>query len=155
MSCAALIASYDFDSPDADVVLVSSDLESPAQFRVHRNILTIASPFFRDMFSLPQGPSTKDDESEKIPIISVSETRAVLEPLLRFVYPVPDPIIVSLDELNQVLAAAIKYEFEAVVLTLRAFLISPTFLQASPVKVYSIACQHDLVEGPRSRQGRR
>ncbi|RXW25444.1 hypothetical protein EST38_g380 [Candolleomyces aberdarensis] len=145
MSCPP-IASYDFDSPDADVVLLSSEPQSPAHFRVHRSILTIASPFFQDMFSLPQAPSTSTDESQKIPIIPVSETRDVLEPLLRFVYPVPDPIITTLDDLNQVLAAAIKYEFEVVVSTLRTFLLSPAFLQASPVKVYSIACQHDLVE---------
>lgn len=146
MSCSSstISSSYEFDSPDADVVLVSSDPVSPSQFHVHRCILAVASPFFRDMFSLPQGPSSSC--SDKLPTIPVSESRDVLDPLLRFVYPIPDPILVSLDELDKVLAAAVKYEFDATIRALRGFLISPAFLHTSPVRVYSIACRYGLMD---------
>jgi hypothetical protein len=56
------------------------------------------------MFNLPQGKK-----------ISTSETSAVLNTLLRFVYPVLDPTITSFEELAPVLEAAIKYDFIAVV----------------------------------------
>jgi len=134
-------STYHFDSPDADVILKSSDAESPTEFRVHRCILALASPFFRDMFSLPQDPWKSP---EKAPVISVSERQDVLRVLLQFVYPIPDPPVVSLHDLDELLGAAIKYEFEAVVASLRAFLISPQLLHTSPVKVYAIACQYEL-----------
>lgn len=148
MSCSTTTlsdASYSFDAPDADAVLLSSDVESPAEFRVHRCILAVASPFFRDMFSLPQDQSTLSTSGpDNAPRIPVAESREVLETLLRFVYPIPDPIIFSLDELDKVLAAAVKYEFEAVVASLRGFLISPPFLQESPIRVYALACRYGL-----------
>ncbi|KAI9436796.1 hypothetical protein BJY52DRAFT_1421820 [Lactarius psammicola] len=42
-----------FNMQGADVILQSSDL---VLFRVHKSILAISSPFFDDMFSLPQPP---------------------------------------------------------------------------------------------------
>jgi len=44
------MAPYDFNAPDADTVLRSSDGE---EFRVHRIILSLASPVFQGMFTLP------------------------------------------------------------------------------------------------------
>lgn len=146
-SCPSIIssASYVFDAVDADVVLLSSEPIQPVEFRVHKCILALASPFFRDMFTLPQAPS-QDVSQKAVPVIPVSETKDVLEPLLRFVYPIPDPTLHSLDELEPVLAAAVKYEFDAVAASLRAFLISSPFLHASPVEVYAIACRYGLMD---------
>src|SRR6267378_857801 len=54
---------YSFDSPDADLILRASNPQTqagrvpeplPSDFRVHRSILAIASPVFRDIISLPQ-----------------------------------------------------------------------------------------------------
>ncbi|TFK29017.1 hypothetical protein FA15DRAFT_457040 [Coprinopsis marcescibilis] len=132
-----------FDFPDGDVVLVatgSESRESPTQFRVHRCILSLGSPFFRDMFSLPQNPATV----EKVPHIPVTEPGSVLDTLLRFIYPTPNPPVTSLEELRDVLGAAIKYEFEGVTATLRELLLSPHFLRSSPVSVYAIACRYDM-----------
>lgn len=146
-SCPSIAtASYEFDAADADVVLLSSDHVSPTKFRVHKCILSLASPFFRDMFTLPQAPSHSNSEKADIPEIPVSESRDILEPLLRFVYPAPDPALHSLDELDPVLAAAVKYEFDTVIASLRGFLVSAPFLQASPVKVYAIACRYGLTD---------
>jgi hypothetical protein len=130
---------YQFNSEDADIVLQTTDGVSVDEFCVHTCILAAASPFFRDMFRLPQG--------DKIIIeIPVSESSAVLDTLLRFVYPIPNPVITSLEELGLVLEAAIKYDFTTVVDALRKLLISPHFLQTSPIRIYALACRYELDE---------
>lgn len=132
---------YAFNAPNADVVLVSTpDL---SEFRVHRCILSTASPFFSDLFSLPQPPS---DCPERPPVISVAESSKTLETLLRYVYPIPNPSISTLDELNLVLGAALKYDFAVVVETLRRLLTAREFLETSPTRVFAIASRHDLEE---------
>jgi BTB/POZ domain len=130
---------YQFDSEDADIVLQTTDGGSVDEFCVHTCILAAASPFFRDMFKLPQG-------GKIIVEIPVSESSTVLDTLLRFVYPIPDPTITSFEELAPVLEAAIKYDFIAVINALRKQLISPHLLQTSPIRVYALACRYELDE---------
>ncbi|TFK43945.1 hypothetical protein BDQ12DRAFT_695932 [Crucibulum laeve] len=134
------LSSYQFNAPDADTILLSGELECPTEFHVHRFILSAASPFFQDMFGLPQ-PSTL---LKSKPVIPVSEHSDVLDTLLRFVYPVPDPIISSLDELVPVLAAALKYDLSYPTSAVRQLLISPRFVSTAPIRVYAIACRFDL-----------
>jgi len=134
---------YCFNSSDADIILQTADEGFANEFCVHRCILAAASPFFYDMFTLPQGDITYAD---KRPIIPVSESSNVLDTLLRFVYPIPDPAISSFEELTLVLGAAIKYDFVAVVNSLRKHLISSHWLQTSPIRVYALACRYELDE---------
>lgn len=131
---------HHFNAPDADLILLSSD---DIEFRVHRCILAAASPFFRDMFTLPQPQSTKSDDAP-VPVIPVSELNHTIDALLGFVYPVQDPPILTLDELNPVLAAAFKYDFSSVISTLRKILITPHFLESSPTRVFAIASRYEL-----------
>ena len=133
-------SNYLFNSPDADAILQTTDKHA---FCVHRCILAAASPFFHDMFTLPQGDSS---HVEKQPVIPVSESSNVLDTLLRLVYPIADPAINSFEELSLVLGAAIKYDFTTVVSSLRKQLISPHFLQISPIRVYALACRYELDE---------
>jgi len=128
-----------FDSPDADIVLQTIDHN---EFCVHSCILATASPFFRDMFTLPQG----DVEKRPITLIPVSEPSKVLDTLLRLVYPIPNPTISSLEELAVVLEAAIKYDFVVAITFLRRHLISPHYLQTSPIRVYALASRYGLDE---------
>ncbi|KAH0839786.1 hypothetical protein J3R83DRAFT_729 [Lanmaoa asiatica] len=93
-------------SEDADVFLESAD---GIKFYVHRCILAAASPFFEHMFGLPQPPP---DSKEHRPVIPVSEHSSVISALLQFIYPEPDPIITSLDELVALLTTSVKFEFE-------------------------------------------
>ncbi|TFK46930.1 hypothetical protein OE88DRAFT_1666726 [Heliocybe sulcata] len=127
-----------FTAADADVVLRSTQPDA-TDFRLHKCILALASPFFENMFSLPQ-PSGADD----LPVIDVSEQAAVLNAVLQFVYPVLDPAIETLDELLSVLTVAMKYEFTAAVHNLRQLLVSPRFVTVEPMKVFAIACRFDL-----------
>ena len=55
--------SKEFWFEDGDVVLSITEDGVETHFRVHRALLTIASPVFRDMFSMPQPP-----ERENLPV---------------------------------------------------------------------------------------
>lgn len=134
------LSTYQFNAPDADLTILSGEKDYPTEFQVHRCILAAASPFFCDMFTLPQDPSS----SEKRSVVPVSETSDVLDTLLRFVYPTPDPVISSLEELIPILGAAVKYDFLAVIVSLRRILTSPLYLQSAPIRVYAIACRYDF-----------
>ena len=140
------MTSHIFDAADADLVLRSSEPNS-VNFRVHKCILAVASPFFRHMFELPQ-PHREFNE-DAIPVVDVSETAKTLETLLGFVYPVPRPSIDSLDHLTPVLETASKYDFTAVVSHLSTLLVAPRFVEADPVRVYAIACRFDLEDAAR------
>jgi len=130
--------SHCFTAADADVILRSMQPDS-ADFRLHKCILAAASPFFENMFSLPQ-PSCTD----ALPVIDVSERAAALNTVLQFVYPILDPAIETLDELSSILAVTIKYEFTFAIHTLQKLLVSPRFVEAEPLKVFAITCRFDL-----------
>ncbi|KAL5487561.1 hypothetical protein ACEPAI_5669 [Sanghuangporus weigelae] len=138
-----------FSPPDADVVLQTSD---EVRFGVYRRILVESSPFFRDMFSLPQarptsstsGEESESDCSSSAPVVDVSEPSEVLDALLRLVYPGEDPEVKTLDEVSVLLEAVMKYDMTRAIATLRRILVSPSFVEKEPVRVYSIACRHDL-----------
>jgi BTB/POZ domain len=134
---------HTFDAPDADVILLSGEEHNSTEFRVHRCILAAASPFFYDMFTLPQNQSQDDS---KLPIIPVSEHAGILDSLLRFIYPVQHPYIDTLDQLVPILTAAVKYDLMAALISLRALLVSPRFAQAEPTRVYAIASRFEFEE---------
>ncbi|KAF8988089.1 hypothetical protein BDQ17DRAFT_1314773 [Cyathus striatus] len=124
--------SHPFDgSEESDVILRTSD---NMDFCSHRAILSVASSFFKGMFSLPRRPS--DDVS--VPTIDVPEDSKVLDTLLRYCYPVMDLIISDLTLLVDVLEAAMKYEMTLVITTLYHQL--PAFVQDQPLKLFALAC---------------
>jgi BTB/POZ domain len=149
---------YNFDSPDADVIIRSGGVK-PTEYRVHRCILAISSPVFRcvlirenillsliaysTMFSLPQSDS---GTKKSTPVVDVSEGRATLDALLRLLYPIPDPKSLTLDEIGPVIDAAMKYEIIVVLNRLRKLLISPEFLEKQPLRVYAIATHWEFEE---------
>lgn len=131
-----------FHADDADIILRSAS-PGPIDFRVHMCILTAASPFFQTMSTLPQSSSPSEGYP---PTVEVAEDAQVLDHLLRFVYPFPDPAVVCLDELVAILEAASKYEMAAVTDRLRHLLVAPSFLATSSVRVFAIASRFDLEE---------
>ncbi|EED83175.1 predicted protein [Postia placenta Mad-698-R] len=139
----ASVINHPFTKDSADAVLISFD---KIKFRVHRVILSEASHFFDGLFSLPQ-ESKSDDAStqtshEEAPIIQVSEHSSVLDPLLRYCYPMADPVLTSLDVTIATLEAALKYELTEATELLKAQL--STHAKAAPHRVYSIACRHKM-----------
>ena len=78
------MAPYEFDAPDTDAILRSSDGK---ELRVHRLILSLSSPVFQGMFSLPQ----PTDASPEIPCVDVSEPSDILQPFIQYLYPRSPP----------------------------------------------------------------
>lgn len=133
------MAPYDFQAPDADVILRSSDGKD---FRVHKVILGLASPVFQGMFSLPQptGP-----EPHRIPIVAIPETSDLLSPLIQYIYPFSPPNVPDVAMWADLYTIADKYNVGVVMELLRGILI-PRFLETSPFRIYALASHWGLDE---------
>ncbi|KAJ7136343.1 hypothetical protein C8R43DRAFT_1132499 [Mycena crocata] len=121
------------DGSQADVILRSSD---DADFYVQRGILSLVSPIFQDMFSLPQPESVAT-----IPVIDLTEESSVLDRALRFFYPGVQPTIATLAELKEILEILIsKYGMDCVIPAAKRHLQS--YSGAEPLAVYAVAIRY-------------
>ena len=71
------------DVPDANLIIRSSDM---VNFRVHKPVLAMASPFFKDLLSHPQ-PSDAEFV-DGLPVVQLSEDSELLNCLTSILYPV-------------------------------------------------------------------
>ncbi|THH08555.1 hypothetical protein EW145_g2633 [Phellinidium pouzarii] len=133
-------------SPDADVVLLSSDGQ---KFRVHSSIMVLASGFFKGMLGLPQSrsqhnveqtsPNAAEDET-----IALQERSGVLKAILDIVYPdrtffdSGDP---TFDLFREICFAAEKYDMPSVLQSLQLFLRA-TIRDHPPILAYALACRY-------------
>ncbi|KAH9020960.1 hypothetical protein EDB85DRAFT_442489 [Lactarius pseudohatsudake] len=124
----------------ADVILQSHDLVS---FRVHKSILAISSPFFADLFSLPQPPD--DTVIDGLPIVQVSEDAELLHSLLTVLYPIPSVIPDSYEKTLALLAALQKYNMDTALPPVRSEIGRqlPTTIEA--FRAYAIASSKQLI----------
>jgi BTB/POZ domain len=76
-----------FDIPDANLIIRSSD---SVDFRVHKPVLAMASPVFKDLFSLPQPSDSESDDD--LPVVQLPEDSELLHSLVSIIYPVPTVI---------------------------------------------------------------
>jgi hypothetical protein len=76
-----------FDDPDADIIIRSRD---GVRFRTHKLLLSLASPIFRDMFSLPQ-PDHDKDAGEGLPVVDLTESSATFRLFMSLCYPAVYP----------------------------------------------------------------
>jgi hypothetical protein len=91
--------SKNFDLPDGNLVLRSSDL---VDFRVHKAVLAMASPFFKDLISLPQPSDTESVNG--IPVVRLFEDSELLYSLVSMLYPVPTVMPKSYEKVLYLLA---------------------------------------------------
>ncbi|KAI0736472.1 hypothetical protein C8Q72DRAFT_799933 [Fomitopsis betulina] len=132
-----------FNRPDADLVLSSAD---DTHFRVHRQILSIASPFFGTMFSLPQ-PQSPAAPPGTLPVVPVEEDARTLENLLRIMYPERDPqltinVLTDWQHISNITRAALKYDSVKAIDFMKAKLT--TGVDSFPLDVFCVACKHRL-----------
>ncbi|KAG8908635.1 hypothetical protein FRB99_004923 [Tulasnella sp. 403] len=132
-------APFDMESP-GDCILRA---RCGAQFKVLRHILSIASPIFSDMFSVPQPavqPSSKIGPDE-LPVIDLTETAEVIQELLRVLYPMDKSQVRSIDVAFGLIDACEKYEvpLSSVQAIVRGILDSMHHLGSSPLEVYALA----------------
>lgn len=118
--------------PGADVILRAS---GGKELHAHKLVLSLASPVFENMFSIPQ-PAT---ESSQLPIIDVNDSPETLEQFLRVIYPVPNPPIHNVELLASLLRLADKYDVKAIFSAHKIYFptISAGLL---PVHEYAILC---------------
>ncbi|KAG1907956.1 uncharacterized protein F5891DRAFT_1135784 [Suillus fuscotomentosus] len=128
-----------------DIILRSAD---NVDFHFHKLLLSLASSFFSNMFSLPQ-PDSLDDAADRtkdgLPIIPVTENSVILQKLLSFCSPVYDtdvPALENLDIVMSVLDAADKYDMKRVGIFIVRMITAPRFLEKEPMRVFAIACRY-------------
>lgn len=140
------VASSPFNSESADIILRTSD---HVDFHVHRVVMSLASPFFSTMFSLkpPEGQECNCKIAKAEPVV-VAEDSVVLDHLLRFCYPLREPVIQDLDTVGRVLEAALKYDIDCASHLIRQSLLSR--IGDSALRVYAIACQLSLEDMARA-----
>jgi len=128
---------------DANLVIRSADL---GKFRVHKSILAIVSPFFKDLFSLPQ-PS--DSElADGLPVVQLSEDTELLNSLVSMLYPVRRVIPDSYEKVLNLLAACQKYDMVQVQSFIRAEVnrgIFPAPVGTELFRAYAIAGGKGLI----------
>ena len=129
--------------PDASIIVRSSD---QVNFRVHKSLLAMSSPFFEDMFSLPQPP---DDETvDGLPVVQLSEDSGVLNCLFSLLYPISTIIPGSYEKVFALLAACQKYDMVSIQYYIRAEIqrgAYPAPVAAEAFTAYAIASSMGLV----------
>ncbi|KAH9020950.1 hypothetical protein EDB85DRAFT_2094772 [Lactarius pseudohatsudake] len=126
--------------PGADVILRSSDLIS---FHVHKSILAISSPFFTDLFSLPQPPD--GEVIGGLPVVQVSEDAELLHGLFTVLYPIPSAIPDSYEKALVLLAASQKYNMTTIMSTIRFEVGRRLPATEASFRAYAIACSKQLI----------
>lgn len=143
------LAGAPFDDAQADLILRSSD-EVPVHFRVFKNILSLASPIFADMFSIPSppppNPSEKLHDDSEGHVVPLSENSTTLDFALRHIYPVQrTPKEDPLQGASIIAEFSRKYQVEA---ALDQFAIGylRDGIEEDPVGVYAIAVTYGYDE---------
>ncbi|KAH9009133.1 hypothetical protein EDB85DRAFT_2163222 [Lactarius pseudohatsudake] len=130
-------ASLCLDLPDANIIVRSSDR---VNFRVHKSVLAVSSPFFKDLLSLPQ--PLDDELVDGLPVIQLSEDADLLNSLVSLLYPISPVIPSSYEKVFALLAACQKYDMESVQSNIRAATklgVFPTPVEAEAFRACAIA----------------
>lgn len=136
-----MLKDENFDVPDGDIILRA--LGPPSHdFRVHKLVLSLASPVFKDMFSLPQptwgGYSGTTPNPAGAEIVEVTDPPYAMDFILRMIYPFTPPSFdVNLDTLVECLIIADKYNIRGAKAQLYHALARHSVAQ--PLRVYAIA----------------
>lgn len=130
-------AAAPFDNLDGDVILRSTT--DRVDFHTFKVILSLMSPVFKDMFTLPQTGLRSGVSS--VPVIAVTESSATLEFLLLLCYPAATPTTFgSYSHASAVMEAAKKYDMQAV-LSRAVNLVIAQFLPDHALEIYALFCQ--------------
>lgn len=133
----ATTAPAPFDNLDGDIILHSTT--DRVHFHTFKVILSLMSPVFKNMFTLPQNGLQSGVSS--IPVIPVTESSATLEFLLLLCYPAATPTTFSsLSHAMDVMEAAKKYDMQAA-LSRAINLVIAQFLPDHPLELYALFCQ--------------
>ncbi|KAI0325191.1 hypothetical protein GY45DRAFT_1330603 [Cubamyces sp. BRFM 1775] len=119
-----------------DFIIRTSD---GVQLYIYRAFLTVASPLFADMFSLPQSSSDASGADE--PHVTVQEDSVVWEKLIALCYAPKVPASADLDDLaslGRFIDAGTKYQMPAAIAYVRASMLM--LVAKDTLGVYALAC---------------
>ena len=133
----------EFNVPGGDIILRAHGPPN-RDFQVHKLILSLASPIFRDMFNVPEPRPESDVRSEAVIVVDVIDPPRALELVLKLIYPLLPPSVDSLDLLIESLVITDKYNIEGARARLRQQL--PNFVNEAPLRVYAIASRFGFDE---------
>lgn len=142
------------DAPDADIILRTPERD----FRVHKLVLSLASPVFKDLISQPRptaptsdDPTNPGDSEVEMDVLHVADPAEPLGFVLRIIYPsmtlVGSVFTRGLDTLMECLDIARKYKIEKATSQLSNTL--SRCAASDPLRVYAMAYRFgftDLVE---------
>jgi hypothetical protein len=136
-----------FDDLDADLVIQSHDL---IEFRVHRYLLQLVSPVFKDMLSMPQPLASRTrSASSRNESVKLPESSCTLRLLLSYCDPrIPNPDVdgLTLDQVSEVLDSGIKYQMECIKNDIVPKLQSSVVhIRENPLHVYAIGVKIHLL----------
>ena len=129
--------------PEANIILRSSD---QINFRVHKSLLAMSSPFFEHLLSLPQPPD--DDLVDGLPVVQLPEDADLLNSLVSLLYPIPPVIPGSYEKVFALLTACQKYDMILMQSYIRAEIQRGTFpspAEAEAFSAYAIASSMGLI----------
>lgn len=112
---------------------------------MHSLVLRTTSGFFRPMLSLIDGGGSSSDPSSEASPIGLEENDGVIERLFTMISGMEVSQWDSLDEIEDVLHAAEKYDTPGPISTIRSAITSPRFM-ADPLRVYAIAARYQWEE---------
>lgn len=126
-----------FQFPDSDLIIRTRDR---VDFRVHKSLMSFSSRVFRDMLTLDNiAPPTSP-----MHVVEVSEISRHMEASLRYIYPLPSPVIQSLDQLVVLLEIADKYDISVILIAIEDFLLVDTLWKRDPVKSFGLSKKFNL-----------
>lgn len=151
------LASHDLfpldDAHGTDVIIRSNDC---TDFQVHKLVIGLASPIFKNMFGIPLPPSDSPSESPDtfhngLPVVKVTEERDTLGYILSFCYfgLLRDGIKewTEIEQAIPVLEAARKYEMDALIhYTTDKLLHIAEAIPELSLRVFAVACRFNLDE---------
>ncbi|KAH0836774.1 hypothetical protein J3R83DRAFT_8523 [Lanmaoa asiatica] len=148
MSGDSAYAAAPFDHAEGDIILRSSD---NIDFRVFKLFLSLASPFFKTLFDIPQPAQASEDQEIKdgLVVVPVTEDSKTLDALLRFCYPctlADDPNLEVLEDVLDVLQAAKKYSLDVIEKKAAHTFSNPKILEAEPLRCFALARHRRMQE---------
>ncbi|KAH9053914.1 hypothetical protein EDB87DRAFT_145901 [Lactarius vividus] len=119
--------------------ILSFGRPTKVNFRVHKSLLSMTSPFFKDMLSLPQPPD--DELVDGLPVIQLSEDADLLNGLVSLLYHISPHIPNSYEHAFALLAACQKYDMVPIQSYIRAEIKrwAPTSTGVEAFRRYAIA----------------
>jgi len=126
-----------FTTEDGDVVLRVGPDDT---FRVHKLILSLVSPVFKDLFQNARPDQPDGGQGGFIPVIPIDDSPESVDLLLRFIYPgVIPPTITDPAVLSALLTVADKYGVQVISPIAKGRLADEEVLKKDPFGVYIVA----------------